>query len=159
MTPGRGKWRLALAATGVVFGDIGPSPLYAFRESFIGRHRLPVDPPHVLAVLSMLFWALILVVTVKYVSVTMRADNRGEGGSFALLALIQRITPKSPLLPAIAAAALLATALFYGDWAPTWLWVPMPLGSSSAAPVTSPGPSWANNLCIRGTVGLLMAKL
>ena len=115
MTPGRGTWRLALAATGVVFGDIGTSPLYAFRESFIGRHRLPVDQPHVLAVLSMLLWALILVVTVKYVSVTMRADNRGEGGSFALLALIQRITPKSPVLPAIAAAALLATALFYGD--------------------------------------------
>jgi len=66
-------------------------------------------------VLSMLLWALILVVTVKYVLVTMRADNRGEGGSFALLALIQRITPKSPTLPAIAAAALLATALFYGD--------------------------------------------
>src|ERR1035438_2602640 len=115
MTPGRGSWRLALAATGVVFGDIGTSPLYAFRESFIGRHRLPVDQPHVLAVLSMLLWALILVVTVKYVSVTMRADNRGEGGSFALLALIQRITSKSPMLPAIAAAALLATALFYGD--------------------------------------------
>lgn len=115
MTRGRNSWRLALAATGVVFGDIGTSPLYAFRESFIGRHRLPVDEPHVLAVLSMLLWALILVVTVKYVSVTMRADNRGEGGSFALLALIQRITPKSPMLPAIAAAALLATALFYGD--------------------------------------------
>ena len=115
MTPGRGTWRLALAATGVVFGDIGTSPLYAFRESFIGHHRLPVDQPHVLAVLSMLLWALILVVTVKYVSVTMRADNRGEGGSFALLALIQRITPNSSVLPAIAAAALLATALFYGD--------------------------------------------
>ncbi len=115
MTPERSTWRLTLAASGVVFGDIGTSPLYAFRESFIGRHRLPVDEPHVLAVLSMLLWALILVVTVKYVSVTMRADNRGEGGSFALLALIQRITPKSPLLPAIAAAALLATALFYGD--------------------------------------------
>jgi KUP system potassium uptake protein len=55
------------------------------------------------------------VVTVKYASVTMRADNRGEGGSFALLALIQRITPKSPLQQAIAAAALLATALLYGD--------------------------------------------
>lgn len=115
MTSGRGLWRLALGATGVVFGDIGTSPLYAFRESFIGRHRLPVDEPHVLAVLSMLVWALILVVTVKYVMITMRADNRGEGGSFALLALIQRITPKSPVLPAIATAALLATALFYGD--------------------------------------------
>ena len=115
MDQSKTSWRLALAATGVVFGDIGTSPLYAFRESFVGHHRLPLDQPHVLGVLSMLVWALILVVTVKYVLITMKADNRGEGGSFALLALIQRVTPKSPWLPAIAGAALLATALFYGD--------------------------------------------
>jgi KUP system potassium uptake protein len=107
--------KLVLGAIGVVFGDIGTSPLYAFRESFIGHHRLPIDEFHVLGVLSMLIWALILVVTVKYVFVTMRADNRGEGGSFALLALIERTAAKSPLLPTIAAAALTATALFYGD--------------------------------------------
>ena len=107
--------KLMLSATGVVFGDIGASPLYAFRESFIGHHRLPLDDFHVLGVLSMLFWALILVVTVKYVFVTMRADNRGEGGSFALLALVERVARKSPALPYIAAAALAATALFYGD--------------------------------------------
>src|SRR5476649_1087465 len=107
--------RLALGALGVVFGDIGTSPLYAFRESFIGVHRLPIDPVHVLGVLSLIVWALILVVTAKYVLVTMRADNRGEGGSFALLALIQRVTPRAKLLPVIAGAALLATALFYGD--------------------------------------------
>src|SRR5450631_346930 len=111
----RTSWKLMLGATGVVFGDIGTSPLYAFRESFIGHHRLPIDDFHVLGVLSMLIWALVLVVTVKYVFVTMRADNRGEGGSFALLALIERVAAKSPLLPAIAAAALTATALFYGD--------------------------------------------
>jgi KUP system potassium uptake protein len=115
MASGNNSWRLSLAATGVVFGDIGTSPLYAFRESFIGKHRLPLDEPHILGVLSMLVWALILVVTVKYVGVTMRADNRGEGGSFALLALIRRMAPASRALPAIAAAALLATALFYGD--------------------------------------------
>jgi KUP system potassium uptake protein len=109
------SWKLMLGATGVVFGDIGTSPLYAFRESFIGHHRLPIDEFHVLGVLSMLIWALVLVVTVKYVFVTMRADNRGEGGSFALLALIERVAAKSSLLPAIAAAALTATALFYGD--------------------------------------------
>ena len=108
-------WKLALGATGIVFGDIGTSPLYAFRESFIGHHKLPIEPFHVLGVLSMLVWALILVVTVKYVAVTMRADNRGEGGSFALLALVRRITPKSPALPWIGVAALAATALFYGD--------------------------------------------
>jgi len=107
--------RLALGALGVVFGDIGTSPLYAFRESFIGVHRLPIDPLHVLGVLSLIVWALILVVTVKYVLITMRADNRGEGGSFALLALIRRVAPRARLLPAISVAALLATALFYGD--------------------------------------------
>ena len=107
--------KLMLGATGVVFGDIGTSPLYAFRESFVGHHRLPIDQFHVLGVLSMLVWALILVVTVKYVFVTMRADNRGEGGSFALLALIERVAKRSPALPYIAVAALIATALFYGD--------------------------------------------
>ena len=109
------RLKAMLGATGVVFGDIGTSPLYAFRESFIGHHRLPLDRIHVLGVLSMLVWALILVVTVKYVFVTMRADNRGEGGSFALLALIERVAKSSPALPWIAGAALIATALFYGD--------------------------------------------
>jgi KUP system potassium uptake protein len=107
--------RLALGALGVVFGDIGTSPLYAFRESFIGAHPLPTDPLHVMGVLSLIVWALILVVTVKYVFITMRADNRGEGGSFALLALIRRVAPRARLLPAISMAALVATALFYGD--------------------------------------------
>ena len=106
---------LMLGATGVVFGDIGTSPLYAFRESFVGHHPLAIEPANVLGVLSMLIWALILVVTVKYVFVTMRADNRGEGGSFALLALIERVNGRSRALPAIALAALIATALFYGD--------------------------------------------
>jgi KUP system potassium uptake protein len=111
--------RLALGALGVVFGDIGTSPLYAFRESFIGARPLPIEPLHVLGVLSLIFWALILVVTVKYVLITMRADNRGEGGSFALLALIRRVAPHARQLPMITAAALLATALFYGDAAIT----------------------------------------
>jgi KUP system potassium uptake protein len=107
--------RLALGALGVVFGDIGTSPLYAFRESFIGAHRLPIERLHVLGVLSLIVWALIVVVTIKYVLITMRADNRGEGGSFALLALIRRVAPRARLLPAISFGALLATALFYGD--------------------------------------------
>ena len=112
---GSAKHTLTLGALGVVFGDIGTSPLYAFRESFTGHHKLPVDELHVLGVLSMLVWALILVVTLKYVFVTMRADNRGEGGSLALLALIERVAPKSAFVPYLAAAALLATAMFYGD--------------------------------------------
>jgi KUP system potassium uptake protein len=113
--PPASGYTLAVAALGIVFGDIGTSPLYAFRESFIGVHRLPIDKLHVLGVLSLIVWALILVVTVKYVLITMRADNDGEGGSFALLALIRRNAKGSRVLPAISVAALLATSLFYGD--------------------------------------------
>jgi KUP system potassium uptake protein len=109
------RLRLALGALGVVFGDIGTSPIYAFRQSFIGDQPLPIDRLHVMGVLSLIFWALILVVTVKYVLITMRADNRGEGGSFALLAMIRRVTPHARLLPALSLAALMATALLYGD--------------------------------------------
>jgi KUP system potassium uptake protein len=107
--------RLMVGAAGIVFGDIGTSPLYAFRESFTGHHPLALTQPHVLGVLSMLIWALILVVTVKYVFVTMHADNSGEGGSFALLAFVRRTAPQSRVLPLIGVAALVATALFYGD--------------------------------------------
>lgn len=111
----RSGWTLMIGASGVVFGDIATSPLYAFRESFVGEHRLPLDDFHVLGVLSLLVWTLIIVVTLKYVFVTMRADNRGEGGSFALLAMIERVVPRHPATPWIAAAALLGTALFFGD--------------------------------------------
>jgi KUP system potassium uptake protein len=79
-----------LGAVGVVYGDIGTSPLYALKESFIGPHPLAVDRLHIFGVLSLIFWSLMLIVTVKYVFVAMRADNRGEGGSFALLALMSR---------------------------------------------------------------------
>lgn len=105
---------LAVGATDIVFGDIGTSPLYAFRESFVGAHKLPVDQ-YVLGVLSMLLWALILVVTVKYVFLTMHADNHGEGGSFALLGLIRQSVMRPAILGCVTAAALLATGLFYGD--------------------------------------------
>ena len=109
------SFRLMVGAAGVVFGDIATSPLYAFRESFIGVHKLPLDNFHVLGVLSLLVWTLLIVVTLKYVFVTMRADNHGEGGSFALLALIEQRLPGARVLPWVAGAALLATALFYGD--------------------------------------------
>ena len=83
-----------LGAIGVVYGDIGTSPLYAMKESFIGPHPLAVDPAaHLRRHLSLIFWSLMLIVTVKYVAVAMRADNRGEGGSLALLALISRSLP------------------------------------------------------------------
>ena len=103
-----------LGAIGVVFGDIGTSPLYAMKETFIGPHPLAVDRLHIFGVLSLVFWSLLLIVTVKYVLVAMRADNRGEGGSFALLALISHHLDerhKSVLM----VLGVLAAALFYGD--------------------------------------------
>ncbi|MES2119803.1 MAG: potassium transporter Kup [Pseudomonadota bacterium] len=104
-----------LGAIGVVYGDIGTSPLYTMKESFLGPHPLAVDAPHVFGVLSLIFWSLMLVVTVKYVFVAMRADNRGEGGSFALLSLISRNLRHKKWAPALVMMGVLATCLFYGD--------------------------------------------
>ena len=73
--------KLMIGAIGVVYGDIGTSPLYTMKESFLGPHPLAVDRLHIFGVLSLIFWSLMLIVTVKYVFVAMRADNRGEGGS------------------------------------------------------------------------------
>jgi len=104
-----------LGAVGVVYGDIGTSPLYAMKESFIGPHPLAVDPLHIFGVLSLIFWSLMMVVTVKYVLVAMRADNKGEGGSFALLALISRNLGEKRWASGLVMLGVLATALFYGD--------------------------------------------
>ena len=106
---------LMLGAVGVVYGDIGTSPLYALKESFIGPHPLAVDPLHIFGVLSLIFWSLMLIVTVKYVAVAMRADNRGEGGSLALLALISRNLPGRKWTASLVTLGVLATCLFYGD--------------------------------------------
>ena len=81
---------LMLAAIGVVFGDIGTSPLYALKECFSPEHGIPYKPEAVLGILSMLFWAVLLIVTLKYVVIVMRADNRGEGGVLSLMALAMR---------------------------------------------------------------------
>ncbi|MBC7986919.1 MAG: potassium transporter Kup [Sphingomonadaceae bacterium] len=110
-----GLGALTLGAIGVVFGDIGTSPLYALKESFIGAHPLAVDPAHIYGVLSLIFWTLTLIVTVKYVLLTLRADNRGEGGSFALLALISRKLPDGRWRGSVVLLGVLAAALFYGD--------------------------------------------
>lgn len=106
---------LMLGAVGVVYGDIGTSPLYTMKESFIGPHPLAVDTLHIFGVLSLIFWSLMLVVTAKYVLVAMRADNKGEGGSFALLALISRNLGEQRWAASLVAMGVLATALFYGD--------------------------------------------
>jgi KUP system potassium uptake protein len=106
---------LMLGAIGVVYGDIGTSPLYALKESFIGPHPLAVDQLHVFGVLSLIFWSLMLIVTVKYVFVAMRADNRGEGGSFALLALMSRHLAHGRWTRWLVMLGVLAASLFYGD--------------------------------------------
>ncbi len=107
--------KLMLGAIGVVYGDIGTSPLYAMQESFLGPHPLSVDRLHIFGVLSLIFWSLMLIVTVKYVVVAMRADNRGEGGSFALLSLISRNLAGKKWTAALVTLGVLATCLFYGD--------------------------------------------
>ena len=106
---------LMLGAIGVVYGDIGTSPLYTMKESFLGPHPLAVDRLHIFGVLSLIFWSLMLVVTIKYVFVAMRADNKGEGGSFALLSLISRNLGHKKWAPALVMMGVLATCLFYGD--------------------------------------------
>ncbi len=107
--------KLALGAVGVVFGDIGTSPLYAFRETFAGHHRLTLDSFHIMGVISLIFWSMMIVVTLKYVAIIMRADNRGEGGSLALLALISGRTKTKRWTRGIVLLGVFATALFYGD--------------------------------------------
>lgn len=104
---------LALAALGIVFGDIGTSPLYALKACFSGFHAVPVNPDAILGVLSLIFWSLTVVISLKYVAFVMRADNRGEGGIIALFSLLPEEwrTKRTWLL----AAALFGAALLYGD--------------------------------------------
>lgn len=107
---------MALAALGVVYGDIGTSPLYALREVFGNAHHpVPVTPENVLGILSLVSWALILVITGKYVSFVMRADNRGEGGIMALMALALRQLPQGRQRNVLIMLGLFGAALFYGD--------------------------------------------
>ena len=107
--------RLTLGALGVVYGDIGTSPLYTLRECFSASTGIAPTLPNVLGMLSLVFWSLILVVTVKYVVVILRADNRGEGGTLALMSLVaQKVrTGKSRRL--VLALGMVGAALFFGD--------------------------------------------
>jgi len=107
---------LVLGAIGVVFGDIGTSPLYTLQQAFSPAYGLAPDAGNVLGVLSLVFWSLLLVVTVKYVAIIMRADNRGEGGILALMAVVQRSLPiASPLAYGVGILGVFGTALFFGD--------------------------------------------
>jgi KUP system potassium uptake protein len=115
VSPAQSTSRLALGALGIVFGDIGTSPLYALKETFAGHHPLAVDKLHIFGVISLVFWTMMIVVTLKYVIIVMRADNRGEGGSMALYALISRLSTGAGWSRWLAMLAVLATALFFGD--------------------------------------------
>lgn len=108
--------KLMVGAIGIVYGDIGTSPIYAFRETFAGHHELAPDALHIYGILSLIFWSMMIIVTIKYVSIIMRADNKGEGGSLALLALISRTNDERKRWTAgIVMLGVFATALFYGD--------------------------------------------
>ncbi|HZE95077.1 MAG TPA: KUP/HAK/KT family potassium transporter, partial [Gemmatimonadales bacterium] len=112
---GRYLARLSLLALGVVYGDIGTSPLYAMREAFHGQHGIPVTPGNVLGVLSLIFWSLLLIVTVKYHVVIIRADNKGEGGILALMALASGAMHGKRAYPVLIALGVFGSALLYGD--------------------------------------------
>ena len=115
MKTGKALPALTLGAIGVVFGDIGTSPLYALKEIFSGHHPIPVTPENILGLLSMVFWAIMVLVSIKYVAIIMRADNRGEGGSLALLALITSRENPIWLSWLLTMLGIFAAALFYGD--------------------------------------------
>ena len=106
---------LALAALGIVFGDIGTSPLYAMQECF--AHGLPPDPVNVFGITSLIFWSLTIVVSLKYVLIVMRADNRGEGGILALMALATSGArrKRNGRVSLIALIGLCGASLFFGD--------------------------------------------
>ena len=113
--PSASMLALMLGAIGVVYGDVGTSPLYTMKEIFNGPHAVQATPENVLGILSLIFWALILVISIKYVLFVMRANNRGEGGIMALMALALRHRNQQRQRNIIIALGLFGTALFYGD--------------------------------------------
>jgi len=154
-------------ALGVVYGDIGTSPLYALQQAFHGQHGIPVTPGSVLGVLSLIFWALILIVTVKYHIVIIRADNKGEGGVLALMAMVQgsRIARALPPRRIMIVLGIFGAALLYADGAltPAVSVLSAVEGLSIAAPTLQPGVILAITLAIlvalfmlqsRGTAGI-----
>src|SRR5882724_7950441 len=110
------KAALTLLALGVVFGDIGTSPLYAVKETFSPEHGIPLTAGNILGGLSTIFWSLMVVVSLKYVVLIMRADNRGEGGIMALIALAMTAVKEHPQwrLPLVL-IGIFGASLFYGD--------------------------------------------
>ena len=107
---------MLVAAVGVVYGDIGTSPLYTLKEVFTGHYGVPVNHDGVFGILALIFWSLVWVVSIKYVLFILRADNQGEGGIMALTALARRASSPYPKLRAVLVIlGLIGAALFYGD--------------------------------------------
>src|SRR5262245_30399629 len=115
MPRGRALAGLAFTALGVVYGDIGTSPLYALKECFSGHHSVAPTPDNVIGVMSLVFWSLNFIVSFKYVSFVLRADNRGEGGILALLALVRPLTRPKGTRMVLIGLGLFGAALLYGD--------------------------------------------
>ena len=104
-----------VAVLGVVYGDIGTSPLYAFKASLTLFSERVVTATEVMGILSLIFWSLVLVVTIKYVTLVMRADNKGEGGILALMALAQRVSTGTRMRSALSLIGIAGACLFFGD--------------------------------------------
>src|SRR5438046_8910269 len=152
---------LSLAALGVVYGDIGTSPLYAIKECFVPHHGLPPAPANVLGILSLVLWSLLLVIVLKYLTFIMQADNRGEGGILALMALLG---PAAGRTPALISLGLFGAALLYGDGVITpaisvlsaieGLAVAAPRLAGYVVPVTGVTPGAPFMVQRRGTAGV-----
>ena len=106
---------LTLTAIGVVYGDIGTSPLYAMRECFFGSHSVPATQENVLGVLSLIIYSLLLVISIKYIAIVMRADNQGEGGILALTALLPPADGRRGATAVLVLLGIFGAALLYGD--------------------------------------------
>jgi KUP system potassium uptake protein len=106
---------MLLGVLGVVYGDIGTSPLYALKTALDHFKTIGINPAEVLGVLSLIFWSLVLIVTVKYVLLVMRADNHGEGGILALMALAQRVSTGERMRKVLALVGVGGACLFFGD--------------------------------------------
>jgi KUP system potassium uptake protein len=113
--PKRPLLPLTLTAVGVVYGDIGTSPLYAMRECFFGSHSVAPTQANVLGVLSLIIYSLLIVISVKYIAIVMRADNHGEGGILALTALLPQLPAGGPKWPTLLLLGIFGAALLYGD--------------------------------------------